>query len=116
MKQFIFVVSLWLSLPLSVASAQLTKLTVGYSSTASAEIPAWLAKETGIFAKNGLDVQLVYFRGGTTATMALLSRQTPISQGSGQVIVNAALRGADTVMVAGRTGEHRVVVDDPAGN
>ena len=101
MKRFIFVVSLWLSLPLSVASAQLTKLTVGYSSTASAEIPAWLAKETGIFAKNGLDVQLVYFRGGTTATMALLSRQTPISQGSGQVIVNAALRGADTVMVAG---------------
>ena len=84
MKQFIFVVSLWLSLPLSIASAQLTKLTVGYSSTASAEIPAWLAKETGIFAKNGLDVQLVYFRGGTTATMALLSRQTPISQGSGK--------------------------------
>jgi len=40
MKQFIFVVSLWLSLPVSVASAQLTKLTVGYSSTASAEIPA----------------------------------------------------------------------------
>jgi NitT/TauT family transport system substrate-binding protein len=74
---------------------------VGYSSTASAEIPAWLAKETGIFAKNGLDVQLVYFRGGTTATMALLSRQTPISQGSGQVIVNAGLRGADTVMIAG---------------
>ena len=101
MKQFIFVVSLWLSLSLSIASAQLTKLTVGYSSTASAEIPAWLAKETGIFAKNGLDVQLVYFRGGTTATMALLSRQTPISQGSGQVTVNATLRGADTVMIAG---------------
>ena len=95
------VVGLSLPFSFSVAWAQLTKLTVGYSSTASAEIPAWLAKETGIFAKNGLDVQLVYFRGGTTATMALLSRQTPIIQGSGQVIVNAALRGADTVMVAG---------------
>ncbi len=101
MKPYIFAVSLWLPFSFSVASAQLTKLTVGYSSTASAELPAWLAKETGIFAKNGLNVQLVYFRGGTTATMALLSRQTPISQGSGQVIVNAALRGADTVMIAG---------------
>jgi NitT/TauT family transport system substrate-binding protein len=101
MKCFIFAVSLWLPFSLSIASAQPTKLTVGYSSTASAELPAWLAKETGIFAKNGLDVQLVYFRGGTTATMALLSRQTPISQGSGQVTVNAALRGADTVMIAG---------------
>src|ERR1043166_6840639 len=95
------VVGLSLPFSFSVAWAQLTKLTVGYSSTASAEIPAWLAKETGIFAKNGLDVQLVYFRGGTTATMALLSRQTPIIQGSGQVIVSAALRGANTVMVAG---------------
>jgi NitT/TauT family transport system substrate-binding protein len=94
-------VSLWLPFLSSIASAQLTKLTVGYSSTASAEIPAWLAKETGIFAKNGLEIQLVYFRGGTIATMALLSRQTPISQGSGQASVNAALRGADTVMVAG---------------
>jgi len=101
MKPYILAVSLWLPFSFSVASAQLTKLTVGYSSTASAELPAWLAKETGIFAKNGLNVQLVYFRGGTTATMALLSRQTPISQGSGQVIVNAALRGADTVMIAG---------------
>src|SRR5258706_13138361 len=101
MKRFIVAISLWLSLSCSIASAQLAKLTVGYSSTASAEIPAWLAKETGIFAKNGLDVQLVYFRGGTTATMALLSGQTPISQGSGQVIVNAALRGADTAMIAG---------------
>jgi len=90
-----------LLLSLRVASAQTTQLTVGYSSTASAELPAWLAKETGIFARNGLDVQLVYFRGGTIATMALLSRQTPISQGSGQVSVNAALRGADTVMIAG---------------
>jgi ABC-type nitrate/sulfonate/bicarbonate transport system substrate-binding protein len=101
LKRFIWTATLGLSFSVSVASAQLTKLTVGYSSTASAELPAWLAKETGIFAKNDLDVQLVYFRGGTTATMALLSRQTPISQGSGQVIVNAGLRGADTVMIAG---------------
>jgi hypothetical protein len=36
-------VSLWLPFLSSIASAQLTKLTVGYSSTASAEIPAWLA-------------------------------------------------------------------------
>src|SRR6476646_10084967 len=101
MKQLTTAAILILLLPFSVAFAQPAKLTVGYSSTASAEIPVWLAKETGIFARNGLDIQVVYFRGGTIATMALLSRQTPISQGSGQASVNAALRGADTVMVAG---------------
>src|SRR5215510_2917238 len=101
MKAVILAVSLFLSLSFSIASAQLTKMTVGYSAIAAGHIPAWVAKEAGIFAKNGLDVQLVYLRAGTTATMALLSRQTPISQLGGPAIVSASLRGADTVMIAG---------------
>src|SRR5215471_6104623 len=87
MKVVILGVSLFLPLCFSVASAQLTKITVGYSSLAAAQLPAWMAKESGIFAKNGLDVQLVYLRAATTATMALLSRQTPISQLAGPAIV-----------------------------
>lgn len=35
--------------------------------------------------------------------MALLSKETPMSQVGGSAIVNASLRGADTVMVAGGT-------------
>jgi NitT/TauT family transport system substrate-binding protein len=76
-------------------------MTVGYSAMTSAHLPAWLAKETGIFAKNGLDVQLVYVRAGTTAVMTLLSKETPISQVGGPAIVSATLRGADVVMIAG---------------
>ena len=84
-----------------LAQAQLTKVTVGYSAIAAGHLPAWVAKEAGIFAKNGLDVRLVYLRAGTTATMALISRQTPISQLGGPAIVSASLRGADTAMIAG---------------
>jgi NitT/TauT family transport system substrate-binding protein len=101
MKAVILAVSLFLLFSFSIASAQLTKMTVGYSAIAAGHLPAWVAKEAGIFAKNGLDVQLVYLRAGTTATMALLSRQTPISQLGGPAIVGASLRGADTVMIAG---------------
>jgi NitT/TauT family transport system substrate-binding protein len=102
MKPVILAISLLLPISFySVVSAQLTKMTVGYSSTASAHLPAWLAKETGIFAKNGLDVQLVYVRAGTTAVMTLLSKETPISQVGGPAIVSASLRGADTIMIAG---------------
>src|ERR1700757_4948975 len=101
MKRVILAISLLLSLSFSVAWAQLTKMTVGYGAIAGGTLPPWLAKEAGIFAKNGLDVQLVYFRGGTTAMMALLSRQNPISQGGGPAIVSASLRGADTIMIAG---------------
>ena len=82
-------------------SAQLTKLTIGNNTLAAAGLPAWTAKETGIFRRNGLDVQIVYFRGGTITTMALIARETPISQVSGPPVVSAALKGADAVMIAG---------------
>ena len=54
------------------ALAQLTKINVGYSAISGDALPAWLAKDAGIFEKNGLDVQPVFFSGGTTAVMALV--------------------------------------------
>jgi len=100
MKAVILAVCLFLPLSFySVVSAQLTKLTVGYSNIAAGSLPAWMGKEAGIFRNNGLDVQLVYFKG--TTVMALLSREIPISQVGGPGIVSASLRGADTVMIAG---------------
>src|ERR671924_1184126 len=102
MRAIIFAVSLFLPISFySGAAAQLTKLTVGYGSISTNHFPAWMAKEAGIFRKNGLDVQLVYFRGGTPAMMALLSRETPISQLGGPAIVSASLRGSDAVLIAG---------------
>src|SRR5262249_25930678 len=81
-------------------SAQSTKVTVGYPAIAAGHLPAWLAKEAGGFAKNSLDVQMVYFRGGNPAVIGLLSRQNPISQVGG-IILNGSLRGADAVIIAG---------------
>ncbi len=85
----------------STASAQLTKLNIGYVGINSDNVIAWVAKETGIFAKNGLDVQLIYFAGGTIAVMSLASGETPISQTAGPGVVNAVLNGLDAVMIAG---------------
>jgi NitT/TauT family transport system substrate-binding protein len=102
MKAVILAASLFLPICFySVASAQPTKMTVGYGSTSTNHFPAWMAKESGIFRVNGLDVQLVYFRGGTTAMMALLSRETPISEIAGPSVVSASLRGTDVVLIAG---------------
>ena len=83
------------------AEAQLTKLRVGYSAISEVDMPAWVAKETKLFEKNGLDVQLIYFTGGTTAVLALVSGEVPISQVAGPAVVNAALAGSDVVMIAG---------------
>jgi NitT/TauT family transport system substrate-binding protein len=95
------VVAVWLLVVGGSASAQLTKLNVGYVGINSDNVIAFIAKEAGIFAKNGLDVQLIYFAGGTTAVMALISGETPITQTAGPGVVNAVLSGSDAVMVAG---------------
>ena len=101
MNRLILAVSLLSPLSFSLASAQITKMTVGYSAIGAVHFPAWMAKESGIFRKNNLDVQLIYFTGGTTAVMALVSRDAPINQMAGPAVVSAGAGGADTVMIAG---------------
>ena len=83
------------------AFAQLTKLNVGYVGVTSDNAAAFIARETGIYARNGLDVQLIYFNSGTTAVTALITGDTPISQTAGPGVINATMNGADAVMIAG---------------
>ena len=83
------------------AFAQLTKLNVGYVGITSDNAAAFIARDTGIYARNGLDVQLIYFNSGTTAVTALITGETPFSQTAGPSVINATLNGSDTVMIAG---------------
>jgi NitT/TauT family transport system substrate-binding protein len=89
--------------PNTHSAQKLPTLTVGYSAISFDQLPAWIAKDTGIFAKNGLDVQLVYFTGGTTAVMALVSGDISISQNAGPEVANAYIGGSDPVLIAGGT-------------
>jgi ABC-type nitrate/sulfonate/bicarbonate transport system substrate-binding protein len=81
--------------------AQLTKINVGYSAISGDALPAWIAKDAGIFEKNGLDVQLVFFSGGTTAVMALIAADTPIAQLAGPAVVHSAMAGSDATLIVG---------------
>jgi NitT/TauT family transport system substrate-binding protein len=83
------------------AMAQPTKLAAGYGAVSADQLVLWVAKDTGIFARNNLDVQPVFFTGGTTAVMAMVSGESPVLQASGPAVVNAALAGAEAVYVAG---------------
>jgi len=81
--------------------AQLTKINVGYSAISGDSLPAWVAKDAGIFERNGLDVQLVFFTGGTTAVMALVSADTPMAQLAGPAVLHSVLAGSDAAIIAG---------------
>ena len=39
------------------APAQLAKVTTSYVSDSAGVLPLWIAKESGLFSRNGLDVQ-----------------------------------------------------------
>ena len=80
--------------------AQTKKIKVGYSSDAPGSLVTWLARETGIFAKNGLDADLVRVR-TTIGVMALLSGELEFIQASGPVVIESSLRGSDLVYIAG---------------
>jgi NitT/TauT family transport system substrate-binding protein len=96
------------------ALGQTTRLNVGYSAASADQLPAWVAKEAGIFAKNGLEVQLIFFTGGTTAILALVSGDVPITQVSGPALVNSAFAGSDAVFVAaGITSLNYVLIGKP---
>jgi NitT/TauT family transport system substrate-binding protein len=81
--------------------AQLTKINVGYSALSGNALPLWVAKDAGIFERNGLDAQLIYFTGGTTAVMALISADTPFAQLAGPAVVSSVLAGSDATIIAG---------------
>lgn len=83
------------------AAGQMTSMNVGYSAISGDAMPAWIAKDAGIFEKNGLDVQLVFFTGGTTAVMALVSADTPIAQLAGPAVVNSVMAGSDATLIVG---------------
>lgn len=96
------------------ADAQLAKLNVGYSAISADQLPAWVAKDAGIFEKNGLDVQIIFFTGGTTSILALVSGDVPITQVAGPALVNSALAGSDaTFIAAGITSLNYVLMSRP---
>jgi ABC-type nitrate/sulfonate/bicarbonate transport system substrate-binding protein len=100
-KQLIVLLALaWLTAVPGDAAAQLTKVTTSYVSDSAGVLPLWLAKESGIFARNGLEVQAVRVH-AAIGVMALMSGEQQFVLASGPVVVDSALRGSNMVYIAG---------------
>ena len=87
--------------PAFAQESKLNHLTISYPSISGAQAILWIAKETGVFRKNGLDVELVYVTGGPRSMAALLSNQLQVIGTGGNALVAANLNGAkDAVLIA----------------
>src|ERR1043165_6116499 len=79
--------------------AQGAKLYVVYASISGTQAIGWIAKESGIFAKHGLDVELL-FTGGGRAITSLLGGDTPLITVGGPSVTAARLAGSDVIITA----------------
>jgi NitT/TauT family transport system substrate-binding protein len=96
----LYVVSVLLVLYSSPADAQeLRRLHYG-TTTSTAHLPIWAAKDAGLFAKNGLNVEPVQIRGGALITMGIMSGQLQFSGAGAEAIVAARIEGGDVVLLA----------------
>ena len=91
-----------LSITNSLGHAQtLEKLRVAYTVIAPTQATLWSAKELGLFAKHGLDVELVLLVGAPLAVTALVAGETPIVHAGASAVVTSNLQGSGAVLVAG---------------
>jgi NitT/TauT family transport system substrate-binding protein len=91
-----------------------TKITVGYG-IASDFLAVLIARDEGIFAKHGLDVEMTAFTNGGLTPQALVSGAAQIAFNTGPVLVLSKEGGLDLVVFAGtsriqKTNPHSALV------
>jgi len=97
--------------PIGNARAQ-DKVRMGLSSVSALHSAVWVAEQKGLFRKHGIDTEIIVTgQGGTAGIGALLANDIQMASSAGDVLVAAALRGGETVMVAGvvNKGLQRIV-------
>ena len=92
--------------PLAVnpASAQGTRITLGYSSADATYGPWFYGQEKGYFQKHGFESTLVFFDSGTKGVQGLIGGAVDICAADAQAVMNAKLGGADVVFIAATLG------------
>ena len=84
----------------SSEGSTLEKINVSYGTISGSMAPTWVAKETRLFEKQGLDTNLIYIPGGPRSVMALLGGSIQFVNHSAMPSLEAYQRGADTVLIA----------------
>jgi NitT/TauT family transport system substrate-binding protein len=93
---------------LSILALVLTQVTpisaaetfkVGFPSLATGFAPSWVTADKGIWKKYGLEVELIYLRGGSRTVSALIAGSVDFILGSDLGVTTAILQGASLMRV-----------------
>src|SRR5438270_9071637 len=89
------------------------KIGIAYSNLIADSLSLWVARESGIFARNGLDVDLQYIA-SSNAFAALLAGQVQASSGGGSEVISGTANGADVVVTANLMPIYPYFMESPA--
>jgi NitT/TauT family transport system substrate-binding protein len=96
-KTYIIILVTFFSAPLTICSAQTFR--VGFPSLATGFAPSWVAADKGIWKKHGLDVELIFLRGGARTVAAMIGGSVDFIIGSDLGATTAILQGANITRV-----------------
>ena len=96
----LFISTLVIAAASEAIAAAARPLRIAYLFTSGTMASMWMAKETGGFAKEGLDVEMISMS-STLALPALLANEVDVIQISAVPLINASLRGFDVVFISG---------------
>jgi NitT/TauT family transport system substrate-binding protein len=69
------------------------------SDSSNSSVVYWLAKETGIFKKHGLDLETIFIDGSVRGIQSLIAGDLGYSGAVGTAVINAKLAGGDIAIV-----------------
>jgi len=79
------------------------KIRVAFVSPSPTQSPPWIAKETGIFAKHGLDAEVILLTGSPRLVQSLIAGDVDYAIVGATATMRARMRGADVVILATAT-------------
>src|SRR5713226_2878572 len=82
------------------AASGLRPIKIAFVAISTTTLPTWIADAKGFFQEQGLDPQISYVQGSTTAIPALASGDVHIIEAQAAASVQAQLQGQDTVSLA----------------
>jgi ABC-type nitrate/sulfonate/bicarbonate transport system substrate-binding protein len=104
MKRRVWVFSLFSFIVLSVVPAVgETPVRINWTAVTGAQSGMFMAKQEGLFKKNGLDVELIHIPSSSRAIQAILAGEIAISFMDGSNAAQANLKGANLALIAGAT-------------
>ena len=95
---------------IAAAASSPVKIKASYGGELGYQAPLWVAHDLKLFAKQGIDSELIRIAGGSRSMSTLLSNSIQIAQSAGVSTVQADLVGGDVVIVATSTNRATVAI------